>query len=56
MESNQRYYARRASEEMRAAERAMTPEGRARRQALADLFESKARALALGTTEQLARL
>ena len=56
MESNQRYYARRASEEMRAAERAVTPEARARRRALAELFESKARELARGTAEQLVQL
>jgi hypothetical protein len=43
MESNQRYYARRASEELRAAARALTPEGRARRRALAEAFEGKAR-------------
>jgi hypothetical protein len=43
MESNQRYYARRASEELRAATRALTPEGKARRRALAEAFEGKAR-------------
>jgi hypothetical protein len=43
MESNQRYYARRAVEELRAAERAMTPAGQARRRALAELFAWKAR-------------
>ena len=42
MESNERYYSRRAVEELRAAARAMTPEGRARRRALAEAFESKA--------------
>jgi hypothetical protein len=56
MESNERYYARRASEELRAAERAMTPEGRARRRALAELFEKKARELAPVGAEQLAQL
>ena len=56
MESNQRYYARRASEEMRAAERAVTPEGRARRRALAELFEKKARELTLVGAEHLAQL
>jgi hypothetical protein len=56
MESNERYYARRASEELRAAERAMTPEGRARRQALAELFAKKARELECAGTEQLAQL
>jgi hypothetical protein len=56
MESNERYYARRASEELRAAERAITPEGRARRRALAELFEKKVRELECGSTEQLAQL
>jgi vacuolar-type H+-ATPase subunit H len=42
MESNQRYWARRAVEEHRAAERAITPEARARRRALAEAFEQKA--------------
>ena len=42
MESNARYYARRAAEELRAAERAVTVEGRARRRALAEMFASKA--------------
>ncbi|HLL30762.1 MAG TPA: hypothetical protein VK403_07180 [Allosphingosinicella sp.] len=43
MESNERYYARRAVEELRAAERALTPEGKARRRALAEAFQLKAR-------------
>lgn len=42
MESNERYYARRAREELRAAERALTPEGKARRRALAEAFLAKA--------------
>jgi hypothetical protein len=42
-ESNERYYARRAVEELRAAARAVTPEARARRRALAESFEMKAR-------------
>ena len=42
MESNQRYYARRAVEEFRAAARAVTPEARARRKALAESFQLKA--------------
>ena len=42
MESNERYYSRRAVEELRAAARAVTPEGRARRRALAEAFEIKA--------------
>jgi hypothetical protein len=43
MESNERFYARRAAEELRAAERALTPEGKARRRALAEAFQHKAR-------------
>jgi hypothetical protein len=43
MESNERYYARRAVEELRAAARAVTPEARARRHALAEAFPLKAR-------------
>ncbi len=42
MESNQRYFARRASEELRAAARAVTPEARARRRQLAESFAIKA--------------
>lgn len=42
MESNQRYYQRRAVEELRAAARAITPEARERRRALADMFAHKA--------------
>lgn len=42
MESNQRYYARRAAEEYRAASRALTPEALARRLALAEEFTRKA--------------
>ena len=42
MESNQRYWARRAVEEQRAAARALTPEARARRYALAEAFAQKA--------------
>ncbi len=42
MESNLRYYERRATQEYRAAARAMTPEGQARRKALAEMFERKA--------------
>jgi hypothetical protein len=38
MESNVRYYQRRASEERRAAARAVTPEAQARRSALAESF------------------
>ncbi|MET1112329.1 MAG: hypothetical protein ABWX67_12450 [Allosphingosinicella sp.] len=43
MESNERYYARRAVEELRALERAITPEAKARRLALAEAFQLKAR-------------
>jgi hypothetical protein len=42
MESNERYYARRAVEELRALERAVTPEAKARRLALAEAFLLKA--------------
>jgi hypothetical protein len=42
MESNERYYARRAVEELRALERAVTPQARARRLALAEAFQLKA--------------
>lgn len=42
MESNEKYYARRAVEELRALERAVTPEARARRLALAESFKLKA--------------
>jgi hypothetical protein len=42
MESNYRYWARRAVEEQRAAARAVTPEAKARRWALAEAFEQKA--------------
>jgi hypothetical protein len=42
MESNHRYWARRALEEHNAASRAVTPEARARRRALAEAFEIKA--------------
>ena len=42
MESNERFYARRAVEELRALERALTPEGKARRRALAEAFSQGA--------------
>ena len=45
MESNERYYARRAVEELRAVERAVTPEAKARRLALAESFQLKALSL-----------
>jgi hypothetical protein len=44
MESNERYYARRAVEELLAASRAVTPEARARRRALAEAFQLKCHA------------
>jgi hypothetical protein len=43
MESNERYYARRAAEELRAAALAVTPEAKARRLALARSFSSRLR-------------
>ncbi len=53
MESNERYYARRAVEELRALERAVTPEARARRLALAQAFQLKARQCSLGGREAM---
>lgn len=52
MESNERYYARRAVEELRAFERAVTPEAKARRLALAEAFQFKARQCGLCQTER----
>lgn len=46
MESNVRYYARRAAAEALAAQRAVTPEARARRSMLAESYLEKLRALA----------
>lgn len=43
MESNERYYARRAVEELRAADRAVTPAAKARHRELAEAFQAKAR-------------
>lgn len=43
MESNERYYARRAGEEWRAVDRALTPAAKARHRALAEAFQLKAR-------------
>lgn len=48
MESNQRYYERRASEERRAAARSLTPEARARHGELADLFANRVREMQMG--------
>jgi hypothetical protein len=42
MESDQRYYARRANEELRRALHALTPEARERHNELAALFAHKA--------------
>jgi hypothetical protein len=42
MESNERYYARRAGEEARAADRALTPVAKARHRELAVAFQLKA--------------
>jgi len=42
MESDHRYYSRRAAEERRRAARAITPEARERHRELASLFASKA--------------
>ena len=42
MESDQRYYSRRADEERRRALHALTPEARERHKELANLFASKA--------------
>ncbi|HYI39037.1 MAG TPA: hypothetical protein VE053_01830 [Allosphingosinicella sp.] len=52
MESNERYYARRAVEELRALERAVTPEAKARRLALAEAFQLKARQCGPGQADQ----
>lgn len=46
MESNERYHARRALEELRGSDRAVTPEAKARRLALAQAFQLKARGAA----------
>lgn len=56
MESNQRYYARRAAEELRAAARAVTPEARARRRALAESFARKAGMIEIAEADRLERL
>ena len=41
MEDDQRFYRRRAAEERRAAERALTLEAKERHEQLASLFESR---------------
>jgi hypothetical protein len=53
MESNHRYWARRADEEQRAAVRAVTPEARARRRALAEAFAEKAQLCVAETAQDL---
>jgi hypothetical protein len=45
VESNVRYYARRAAYEANAAAKAVTPEAAMRRRALADMFARKAQEL-----------
>ena len=45
MESNQRYYWRRATEELTAAARAVTPAARLRRRQLAEIYVRKLREL-----------
>ena len=54
MESNERYWARRAVEELRAEARALTPEGKARRRALAEAFAAKAKLCSTGGVRELA--
>ena len=48
MESDQRYYSRRAAEEQRRAANAVTPEARERHRELASLFATKAAQQARG--------
>ena len=45
MESDVRYYSRRAAAELLAAQRALTPEARARRTLLAESYREKLRTL-----------
>jgi hypothetical protein len=45
VESDIRYYSRRAAAELLAARRAVTPEARARRMVLAQSYQEKLRAL-----------
>ncbi|MFD1611832.1 hypothetical protein ACFSCW_08465 [Sphingomonas tabacisoli] len=47
MESNVRYYARRAAYEANAAAKAITPEAAMRRRALAEMFSRKAQELCI---------
>ena len=48
MESDLRYYARRAATEAAAAAKAVTPEAQRRRIALAELYSRKVQELSLG--------
>ena len=52
MESDQRYYWRRASEELYAAARAVTPAGQNRRRQMAELYVRRWRELPLERTEE----
>jgi hypothetical protein len=56
MESDQRYYWRRASEELYAAARAVTPAAQLRRRQLAALYVERLRALAAHRTPSSAPL
>ena len=53
MESDHRYYSRRADEERRRALHALTPEARERHKELANLFASKAASRATPTQFEL---
>ena len=55
MESDQRYYSRRAAEEQRRAARAVTAEARERHRELASLFANKAASQMRGEERQLVR-
>ncbi|WP_165357260.1 hypothetical protein [Sphingosinicella sp. CPCC 101087] len=55
MESDYRYYSRRAAEETRRAARAITPEARERHRELANLFETKAEERHHGQERRYAR-
>ena len=55
MESDHRYYSRRAAEERRRAARAVTPEARERHNELANLFAVKAAEHIMGDERQLVR-
>ena len=55
MESDQRYYSRRAAEEQRRAARAITPEARERHRELANLFATKAQEQVRSDEPQFAR-